>query len=57
VLHGTTEFVEDGLDIGLLHAGLRLDELSQLLGLNETVVIDGLREILPVSQTVAVLVL
>ena len=59
VLQGTTQLIEDSLDVALLHRGLGLDELGQLLGLNELVVVDRLTEVLLVggAETVVVLIL
>ena len=57
VLHSLTQLLEYGLDITLLHTGLTLDKLRQLLCTNEMVVIHCLGEILTVSRIVLVVVL
>ena len=57
VLQGTTELIKDGLDIGLLHCGLSLDELSQLLGLDEALIVDRCGEPLAIGCGLVVLVL
>ena len=49
VLHGGTQFVEGGLDVTALQRGLCLDEVGNLVGLDELLVIDGLGVILVVS--------
>ena len=40
VLHGTAELVEDGLDVGLFDRCLCLDEIGELLGLDEVLIVD-----------------
>ena len=57
VLHGTAELVEDGLDVGLLHRSLGLDELGQFLGGDEMLVVDSRGEPLTVGGRVVVGVL
>ena len=57
VLQCTAQLVEHGLDVRLLDRCLRLDELGQLLGLDEAVVIDRCCEILAVGGILVVLVL
>ena len=57
VLHRTAELVEHGLDVTLLHTGLGLDEVGQLLGLDEVLVVDCRGEPLAVGGRFVVLVL
>ena len=57
VLERLTEFLEHGLDVGLLHGGLTLDEVSEFLGTDEMIVIHGLGKVLPIGFAVTVLVL
>ena len=57
MLEGFTELLEHGLDVTLLDGGLTLDEVCQLFGANEMVVIDGLGKILAEGLTVTVFVL
>ena len=54
VLHGTAELVEDGLDVGFLDRCLGLDEISELLGLDEVLVVD--RRCEPLAEGSAVVV-
>ena len=56
MLHGLAQLVEHGADITLLYRGLTLDEVGQLVGLHEFVVIHGSSEVLTESRTVAGLV-
>ena len=57
MLHGCTEFIEDGLDVGFLDGGLGLDKLGQLLGLDEVLVVDRRGEPLAVGRGLVVGVL
>ena len=57
VLHRTAELVEDGLDVGLLHRSLGLDEFGKLLGLDEVLVVDSCGEPLTIGGRVVVGVL
>ena len=41
VLEGFAQFLQHGLDIALLDGGLTLDEVGQLLGADEVVVVNG----------------
>ena len=50
VLHGSTQFVEDGYYVTSLHTGLCLDEVCQLLRSYEGLVIDGTCEVLAVGH-------
>ena len=54
VFHGASQFVEHGLDVTLLHARLRLDEVCQLLGLDEVMIVDCRCE--PLAECRAVIV-
>jgi archaeosine-15-forming tRNA-guanine transglycosylase len=57
VLHGAAQFVEHGLDVTLLDARLRLDEVGQFLGLDEVLVVDRRGEPLAIGRLLIVLVL
>ena len=57
VLHSAAQFVERCLDVALLDGALLLDEVSNLLGGDELLVIDRCGEELAVSQRLAVVVL
>ena len=46
VLEGGTQLVEDGLDVRALHGALSLDEVGQLTGGDETVVVDRAQVVL-----------
>ena len=51
------QFVEGCLDVALLDGALLLDEISDLLGGDELLVIHGCSEVLAESDTFTVLVL
>ena len=57
VLQCASHLVEHGLDVRLLHRGLGLDELRQLLGLDEAVVVHRRGEVLTEGLVVLDLVL
>ena len=57
VFEGFAKFLKDGLDVGLLHRGLALDEVGELLSADEVVVVDSRGEVLAVSGALAVFVL
>ena len=57
MLEGFAELLEDGLDVGLLHRGLALDEVGEFLSADEVVVVDSRGEVLAVSGALAVFVL
>ena len=57
VLHGLAQLGEHGEDVASLHAGLRLDVVGQVLGLDELAVVHGLGVVLAVGDRLGVLVL
>jgi len=57
VLHGAAQLVEHGLDVALLDRSLGLDEVGQLLGLDEVLIVDRRGKPLAVGRRLVVLVL
>ena len=57
VLEGFAQFLQHGLDVALLDGGLTLDEVGQLLGADEVVVVNSHGIILAEGGTLFVLVL
>ena len=57
MLQGGAQLVEGGFDVRALQCGLRLDEVGDLVGLNELLVVHGLRIVLVVGLREAVVVL
>ena len=57
VLEGFAQFLQHGFDVALLDGGLTLDEVGQLLGADEVVVVNGHGIILAEGSTLFVLVL
>ena len=57
MLEGLAQLLEHGLDVALLHRGLALDEVGELFGGHEVVVVNGLGKVLAVGFAGGVLVL